>query len=142
MTVLGRREFLATGTGLLVVGVTWRPPTAAQTPAVGRLPRGPMDAGELDAWLTLSADGRVTFYTGRIDMGTGVQTAFAQVLADELEVPYEAVTIVMGDTSLTPDQGKSTASSNINRGLLPLRTAAAEARDTLLEPGWWCGTAR
>jgi len=71
-------------------------------------------------------------YTGRIDMGTGVETSFAQVVADELEVPFEAVTMVMGDTGVTPDQGKSTASSNSSRGAQPLRRAAAEARLFLL----------
>jgi len=134
MTALGRRGFLATGAGLLMVGVTWRPAAAAQSAALASAPARPsMNPAEVDAWLAIGADGRVTIYTGRIDMGTGVQTAFAQVLADELEVPYESVTIVMGDTGLTPDQGKSTASSNINRGLLPLRAAAAEARQVLLE---------
>ena len=138
MTAIDRREFLATSAGLLVVGVTWRPADAAQAsataPGVGLAPARPvLNAEELDAWLTMAADGRVTIYTGRIDMGTGVATAFAQVLADELEVPLESVTIVMGDTGLTPDQGKSTASSNMSRGLLPLRSAAAEARHLLLE---------
>jgi CO/xanthine dehydrogenase Mo-binding subunit len=134
MTTMGRREFLATGAGLLVVGVTWRPAAAAQALALGRAPARPSrNPEELDAWLTIGTDGRVTIYTGRIDMGTGIQTAFAQVLADELEVPYESVDVVMGDTGLTPDQGKSTGSSNINRGLLPLRAAAAEARQVLLE---------
>ena len=132
MIAIGRREFLTTGAGLLVVGVTWRPADAAQAPGLA-LARPSMNPEELDAWLTIAADGRVTIYTGRIDMGTGVQTAFAQVLADELEVPYELVDVVMGDTGLTPDQGKSTASSNINRGLLPLRAAAAEARQVLME---------
>lgn len=139
MSPLDRREFLATGAGLLVVGVTWRPmAAAAQTSAAGSelgiVPgRSTLTPEELDAWLTVGADGRVTIYTGRIDMGTGVETAFAQVLADELEVPFESVDVVMGDTGLTPDQGKSTASSNLSRGLLPLRAAAAEARQMLLE---------
>lgn len=138
MTALDRREFLATGAGLLAVGVICRPAEAAQAdatgPGVGFAPARPLlNVEELDAWLTIAADGRVTIYTGRIDMGTGVATAFAQVLADELDVPLESVTVVMGDTGLTPDQGKSTASSNMSRGLLPLRSAAAEARHLLLE---------
>src|SRR5262249_36557395 len=94
--------------------------------------RGPLALEDLDSWLTITEDGKVTFYTGRVDMGTGTETAYAQVLADELEVPYESVTIVMGDTGLTPDQSKSTGSSNISRGLPPIRAAAAEARLVLL----------
>jgi nicotinate dehydrogenase subunit B len=61
-----------------------------------------------------------------------VQTSFAQVIADELDVPFEAVTMVMGDTGLTTDGGKSTASSNTARGGQPLIRAAAEARRLLL----------
>jgi nicotinate dehydrogenase subunit B len=139
MTTMDRREFLATGAGLMVVGFSWRPVAAApQTPGdrsgLEGMPVPPMlTPEELDAWLTIGADGRVTIYTGRIDMGTGVETAFAQVLADELDVPFESVDVIMGDTALTPDQGKSTGSSNIARGLLPLRSAAAEARLVLLE---------
>lgn len=139
MTAVDRREFLATGTGLLVVGFAWRPTmTAAQTTGGGSgldvvSVRPTLTPEQLDAWLTIDADGQVTVYTGRIDMGTGVETAFAQVLADELDVRFESVDIVMGDTGLTPDQGKSTGSSNIARGLLPLRAAAAEARLALLQ---------
>src|SRR5437773_8188552 len=66
-------------------------------------------------------------------MGTGIETAFGQLIADELDVPFESVKLVMGDTELTPDQGKSTASSNVSLGAQPLRVAAAEARRTLLK---------
>jgi hypothetical protein len=64
---------------------------------------------------------KVTVYTGRIDMATGVETAFGQRISDELDVPFESVKIVMGGTELTPDQGKSTASSNASAGAQPLR---------------------
>jgi CO/xanthine dehydrogenase Mo-binding subunit len=66
-------------------------------------------------------------------MGTGVETVFMQAVAEELDVPVNAVTFVMGDTARTADQGKSTASNNIARNLPPLRQAAAEARLTLVE---------
>lgn len=140
MTTIGRRDFIATGAGVLVVGLSW-PDASAQTPPTGssgRLTpvppaRSPLAPEDLDTWLTIDADGKVVFYTGRIDMGTGVHTAFAQVLADELDVPFEAVSVVMGDTGLTTDSGKSTGSSNMERGMPPLRTAAAEARALLLE---------
>src|SRR5437660_1115557 len=95
-------------------------------------PARPVSPEELDSWLAISAEGKVTVYTGRVDLGTGVQTSFAQVIADELDVPFEAITMVMGDTSLTTDGGKSTASSNSNRGQQPLVRAAAEARRVLL----------
>src|SRR5207302_7462288 len=93
----------------------------------------PIFPEELDSWLSIGRDGKVTVYTGRIDMGTGVQTAFGQLIADELDVPFESVKVIMGDTELTPDQGKSTASSNASVGAQPLRVAAAEARRVLLK---------
>jgi len=69
----------------------------------------PVIPEELDSWLSIGGDGKVTVCTGRIDMGTGVETAFGRRISDELDVPFESVKIVMGDTELTPDQGKSTA---------------------------------
>src|SRR5207247_709552 len=77
--------------------------------------------------------GKVPLVTGPIDMGTAIETAFGQLIADELDVPFESVKLVMGVTELTPDQGKSTASSNVSLGAQPLRVAAAEARRTLLK---------
>ena len=119
-TTIGRRDFLATSAGLLVVSFNWT--ASAQQGPLARAAgsgfppaRTSLNPEDLDTWLTISADGKVVVYTGRIDMGTGVETAFAQVLADELDVSYEAVTMVMGDTGLTPDQGKSTGSSNMSR---------------------------
>jgi CO/xanthine dehydrogenase Mo-binding subunit len=144
MTTIGRREFLTRSAGLLVVGFNSR---ASAVPASAQRniftehdnrspdflpPRRLLSPEEVDSWLTVSADGQVTVYTGRIDMGTGVETSFAQTVADELDVSFDAVTMIMGDTGVTPDQGKSTGSSNSSRGAQPLRTAAAEARLVLL----------
>ncbi|PYS00018.1 MAG: xanthine dehydrogenase family protein molybdopterin-binding subunit [Acidobacteria bacterium] len=133
-----RREFVKQGANALIVGLTLRN-SALQVFAVeenvtrGVLPSPrSVSPNELDSWLAISSEGNVTVYTGRVDLGTGVQTSFAQVVADELDVPFEAVTMVMGDTALTTDGGKSTASSNSNRGQQPLIRAAAEARRVLL----------
>src|SRR5436309_10967517 len=143
MSTLTRRDFLMRGGGLLVVGFNWRLfATSASTqrdilpelahPQYVPSARTLLNPEDLDSWLAIAANGKVTVYTGRIDMGTGVETSFAQFVADELEVPFEDVTMVMGDTGVTPDQGKSTASSNSSRGAQPLRRAAAEARLFLL----------
>lgn len=88
---------------------------------------------QLDSWIAVQQDGSVSAFTGRIDMGTGVETVFVQAVAEELDVPVGAVTFVMGDTARTVDQGKSTASNNIARNLPPLRQAAAEARAALMD---------
>jgi CO/xanthine dehydrogenase Mo-binding subunit len=86
----------------------------------------------LDSWLAVARDGTVTLFTGRVDLGTGTETVFAQFVADELDVPIAQVRVVMGDTRLTPDQGKTTASLNVVRGSQPVRVAAAEARVALV----------
>jgi nicotinate dehydrogenase subunit B len=86
----------------------------------------------LDSWLSVARDGSVTLFTGRVDLGTGTETVFAQFVAEELDVPIERVRVVMGDTRLTPDQGKTTASLNVVRGSQPVRVAAAEARAALV----------
>src|SRR6266566_230405 len=133
-----RREFVKQGASGLIVGLTLRN-SALQVFAVQEsMTRGALPSPrsvppeELDSWVAISADGKITVYTGRVDLGTGVQTSFAQVIADELDVPFEAVTIVMGDTALTTDGGKSTASTNTARGGQPLVRAAAEARRILV----------
>src|SRR5258705_11441655 len=60
--------------------------------------------GEVDGFLAIGADGQVTLYSGKVDLGTGVRTALTQIVAEELDVAAERVTIVQGDTALTPDQ--------------------------------------
>src|SRR2546426_4679278 len=137
MKPISRREFARKAYDALIVGFSLRggiPPAAAwsQTAAPAMLSAKPVIPEELDSWLSIGRDGRVTVYTGRIDMGTGIETAFGQLISDELDVPFESVKVVMGDTELTPDQGKSTASSNASQGAQPLRIAAAEARRALL----------
>jgi nicotinate dehydrogenase subunit B len=88
---------------------------------------------DFNAYLRIAEDGRVTCLTGKIEMGQGPVTSLAQMLADELDVPYEQVDMVMGDTDLCPwDQG--TWGSLTTRAFGPLlRAAAAEARGVLLE---------
>ncbi len=105
-------------------------PLGAQTPAAVTSAHDP---GALDTWLAINRDGKVTAFTGRVDLGTGVETAFAQVVAEELAVPFAAVHVVMGDTDHTADQGRTTASQGMLSGVQPLLVAAARARAELLE---------
>lgn len=86
----------------------------------------------IDAWLAIGADGSVTAYCGKVELGTGLQTAFGQLVADELDVSIESVTVVMGDTQLCPDQGPTVGSMSIARGGPQIRQAAASAHHTLL----------
>ena len=90
-------------------------------------------ANQVDDWLAIDRDGTVTVFSGKIDSGTGVQTALAQIVAEELDVPIERVRMVMGDTARTPDEGITAGSTTIQFGGFALRHASAEARRALLE---------
>ncbi len=93
----------------------------------------PLSIAEVDAFLAIDARGRVTVYSGKVDLGTGVRTALAQMAAEELDVPFNTVRIVEGDTALTPDQGKTWGSLTIQAGGVQIRNAAATARAALIE---------
>jgi CO/xanthine dehydrogenase Mo-binding subunit len=75
----------------------------------------------------------VTVYSGKVDLGTGVQTALGQIVAEELDVPFRNVNVVQGDTALTPDQGPTFGSVSIQVGGVQIRNAAAMARNALVE---------
>lgn len=92
-----------------------------------------LDARELDSWLAIAQDGSVTMFSGKVDIGTGTRTALAQIVADELDVPFNRVTMAMGDTAKTVDQGRTVGSLTILRGGAQLRQAAAAARQELLK---------
>ncbi len=86
---------------------------------------------ELDDWLRIELDGTVTAFSGKVELGTGTRTALTQIVAEELDLPFERVHLVMGDTSLTPDEGYTAGSMTINSSGDALRQAAAEARHVL-----------
>ena len=122
---LSRRRLLQ-GTGALVVTFSLPVILRAQSPAPSRA------RDQLDTWLAIGQDGRVTLSTGKVELGTGVETALSQIVAEELDVAVARVTVVQGDTALTPDQGPTVGSKTIQLGGPPIREAAAEARQTLL----------
>jgi nicotinate dehydrogenase subunit B len=102
--------------------------TAAKLAASART----VSADRVDGFLAIAPDGQVTAYSGKVDLGTGVRTALTQIVAEELEVPINRVTIIEGDTALTPDQGTTSGSFSIQNGGMQLRRAAATARQALL----------
>ncbi len=87
----------------------------------------------LDDWLAFQADGTVLAFSGKVELGTGVRTALTQIVADELDVPFDRVQLVMGDTARTPDEGYTAGSMTISGSGTALREAAAEARRAMLE---------
>ena len=125
---MNRRDFLKFTGGGIVVFFTLGVPSAESQRRFGRsLP------DDVNAFLRIGEDGRVTCFTGKIEMGQGIVTSLAQMLADELDVALESVDMVMGDTDLCPwDMG--TFGSMSTRFFGPaLRAAGAEARRILLE---------
>jgi nicotinate dehydrogenase subunit B len=126
---LGRRDFLR-GAGVMVVSFSIpRITFAAENPWPKIIPKD-----RIDSWLAIAADGSVTCFTGRVDIGgTGVGTAIAQIVAEELDVDFARVRMIMGDTAVTPNQGTTSASATIQKEAIPIRHAAAEARRALVE---------
>lgn len=126
-----RRDFVKlTATGLLVLFAVDRASALQETerPQAGRqgYPSDP------NAYLHVGADGRVTCFTGKIEMGQGAMTSVPQLLAEELDVPLRSVDIVLGDTDLCPWDMGTFGSLTIRQFGPVLRQAAAEARATLL----------
>jgi len=137
---LSRRDFVKSAGGLLV-GFTIAGPLVdaalhAQAPSqpapAGPAPVGPPLA-KIDSWMRIAPDGAVTVCTGKVEIGMGVNVALAQIVAEELGVPMSRVTMVMGDTTGTPDQGGVGASNSIASGGAALRNVAATVRGILLE---------
>jgi nicotinate dehydrogenase subunit B len=136
--LISRRELLKDG-GVMIISFSFAGPVAktfAQGPANQQFVPDPLDyldPRELDSWLAVMEDGSVTVFTGKVDLGTGIETALAQIAADELDVPFERIRMKMGDTAKTVDQGR-TAGSNTIQGAGPqLRQAAAAGRLELLK---------
>ncbi len=124
---IDRREFLKLGSGLFVLFTIGDFSALAQQRGGGALPT------DFNAFLKIGDDGRVLLYTGKIEMGQGINTSLCQMIAEELDVALESVDIVMGDTDICPwDMG--TFGSRTTRFFgPPLRTAGAEARHVLLQ---------
>ena len=125
---LQRREFVACSAGLMVA-VAW--PAAAQSDE-GPGGSSGLPGGRLDSWLGVDAQGRVSASVGKIDAGLGIPTALIQIVADELDVPMERVSLRMGDTATTVDQRGTGSSNGITDGGTALRQAAAQARAFLV----------
>ena len=129
---VARRDFLKTG-GALVVTFSL---SASSVNAAGEAaPAKSVAIDQVDGFLGLDAKGNVTVYSGKVDLGTGIRTAMAQIAAEELSVPLNRVTVIQGDTSLTPDQGVTFGSLSIQNGGMQIRQAAATARQALLAEG-------
>jgi nicotinate dehydrogenase subunit B len=129
-----RRDFLKTG-GALVIGFPLGSALfAQQSPAAVRgSVAGPPDPKQVDTWLAIHSDNTATVYIGFAELGQGNSTALLQVAAEELDMEMSQLKTVRLDTNVTPNQGGTYSSASIQRGGPQVRTAAAEARQALLE---------
>lgn len=90
------------------------------------------DSGAFETFIKITSDGSVSAYNGHVDLGTGIRTALGQIVAEELDVSFARVVVVLGDTSVVPNQGATIASETIQITAVPLRKAAAQARQFLI----------
>lgn len=128
--VSNRRDLLLAAGGMFIcLGFSGRLQAAA--PAAGLLGK-PVSLDQVASFLAIDPQGRVTLYSGKVDLGTGVRTALMQIVAEELDVAPDSVNVISGDTELTPDQGPSSGSNSIQFGGMQIRQAAATARHALL----------
>jgi CO/xanthine dehydrogenase Mo-binding subunit len=127
-----RRDFLKTS-GALVVGLTVAGDIVLDAQGTGTGPYPDLDYKQLDSWIVIRPDNTATFFVGKTDLGQGTGTAFRQIMADELDMPYDKTTCVMGITDVTVDQGGSGGSDALQTDGYPMRRVAAEARRVLLE---------
>lgn len=135
-TGISRRQFIKRS-GTLIVGFGMVD-VAARLMSPGSAAAQRLDGAgsrRLDAWIAISADGRVTAYTGKCELGQGLYTAQKQLIAEELSVPLDRVSLIQCDTALTPDQGTTSGAqshpTNFNQNSLAL--AGATAREALLQ---------
>ncbi|WP_456280764.1 molybdopterin-dependent oxidoreductase [Cupriavidus sp. JZ107] len=124
------RRALAQASGVLLIT---RAAQAAPKPAPGQ-PGAASDYVPAlpDVFVAVRADDEVLAFNGHVDLGTGIRTALAQIVAEELDVPLASVRMVLGHTDATPNQGPTIASATIQISAQPLRRAAAQARAFLL----------
>ncbi len=126
-----RRDFLK-GAGCLIIGFSAFGGILSSHHSAAQVSGVPGE--QLDSWIAIGSDGRVTVYTGKCELGQGLATAQTQLIAEELVVPFDRITLVQCDTARTPDQGTTSGSqshpSNFNDRNLAL--AGATAREALL----------
>src|SRR3954469_14579330 len=121
---MNRREFLQTG-GALVV--TFSMPAWAQ-----KLPGALERAPQIDSWIRVGADGGITVFTGKAELGQGVKTAILQIAAEQLAVDMQAIKLVTADTARTPNEGYTAGSNSMKDSGTAVLHAAAQAREILI----------
>ena len=127
-SLISRRRLLEGG-GALIVAATMPAPAIAEN--AHAFPHT-LDPNAVDAYFAVHQDGTVTLYCGKVDLGTGLRIAIPQMAAEELGIGLDKISLIEGDTGLTPDQGSTAGSTGVARGGVQIRQAAATAREALI----------
>jgi nicotinate dehydrogenase subunit B len=93
----------------------------------------PLTPDQLSSYIAVNGDGSVAAYFGKMDMGHGLHVAIGQIVAEELDVSFKSVKVIMADTATSVNQGGASGSTGVQLGGKQLRVAAAEARRVLVE---------
>ena len=125
-----RRDFLK-GAGALIVGFSIAGALSNTAAGMEIGPYGPPE-DQVDSWIAIGEDGHATLFTGCCELGTGSSTGLMQIMAEELDLPFDRVRLFGPDTNRTPDQFVSSGSRTISAHARPIRQAAAEARAHLV----------
>lgn len=128
---LSRRALLAAG-GALVVSFALRPSLSGAQGQAPRLPGSLTRSPWLDAWIRIDAQGNVTVFTGKVELGQGIKTALRQVAAEELAVDLGRVALITADTAVTPDEGYTAGSQSMDSSGVAILNAAAQVRAILV----------
>jgi nicotinate dehydrogenase subunit B len=126
---ISRRSFCLAG-GALVVSfpILLRAAASHATPLPGSLSKAPY----LDAWIRIDADGKISVFTGKAELGQGIKTAIVQVAAEELKVEPSQIQLVTADTQLTADEQFTAGSHSLQDSGTAVRNAAAQVREILI----------
>ncbi len=135
MTSFSRRGVLKAGGAVVVsVGMPIGLETViGVTEAAAQGGKPPLTPDQLSSFIAVNADGSVSAFFGKMDMGQGLFVAIGQIVAEELDVPFNRVNVIMGDTATSVNQGGASGSTGIQFGGKQMRMAAAEARRVLVE---------
>jgi len=134
--ILDRRRVLAGG-GALIVSFLLSNAFAQDQPAPAAAPP-PSPPGSLknspflDSWIRIDADGSITAFTGKAELGQGFKTAFQQIAAEELDVPFGSLKVVTADTRFTANEGYTSGSNSMKDSGVAIQNAAAQVRALLV----------
>jgi nicotinate dehydrogenase subunit B len=130
--ILDRRRVLAGGGALIVsfslTGAFAQDQAAPAPKPVGSLATAPY----LDSWIRIDADGSITVFTGKAELGQGFKTAFQQIAAEELDVSFASLKVVTADTQLTANEGYTSGSHSMQDSGIAIQNAAAQVRELLI----------